>query len=43
MTMNRIDLDKEAQARGYKHWRDMERDYGKNYADELKRSLEQGN
>lgn len=37
--MEGLDLDKEAQARGYKNWRELEYDYGKNYANELKQSL----
>ncbi|MGX7050610.1 hypothetical protein ACWN56_05270 [Weissella viridescens] len=38
--MESLDLDKEAKARGYENWSDLEYDYGKNYANELKQSLE---
>lgn len=33
-------LDTEAKARGYKNWRALEYDYGKNYAEQLKKDLE---
>ncbi|MBM7617281.1 hypothetical protein JOC36_000830 [Weissella uvarum] len=33
-------LDKEAQARGYRNWRELEYYEGENFANELKRDLE---
>lgn len=34
-----MDLDKCAQARGYKNWRELQYDLGKNYADQLRKDL----